>query len=96
MQGSTKNKNFLECDLKIRIVYYFLFTIFLTYPVPDAINTFLSSLGRLLKNLGSLLNIEPSTSLEYALRPPTIPINSGILVTKERNYIVAIYVIRIL
>lgn len=56
MQGTIKKSNFLRIGSKIRIVYYFLFTIFLTYPVPDAINTFLSSLGRLPKNLGSLLN----------------------------------------
>ena len=49
----------------------------LSYPVPDAMSTFFCSLGRLLKNIGSLLNTEPSTSVEYALRPPTSPMNSG-------------------
>jgi hypothetical protein len=38
---------------------------------------------RLVKNFGSLLNTQPSTSLEYALRPPTIPINSGLPLSKK-------------
>jgi 3-hydroxyisobutyrate dehydrogenase len=46
-------------------------------------NTFFSSRGRLLKNFGSLVNTEPSTSLEYALRPPTSPMNSGLSLPKK-------------
>jgi hypothetical protein len=61
-------------DLKKRI---------LSYPVPDAMNTFFSSLGRLLKNFGSLVDTEPSTSLEYAQRPPTSPRNSGFSLPKK-------------
>ncbi|MFZ0893212.1 MAG: hypothetical protein WAZ77_01800 [Candidatus Nitrosopolaris sp.] len=64
---------------------YHLFIILLCYPVPDPMNTFFSSRGRLLKNFGSLVNTEPRTSLEYALRPPTSPINSGSSLPKKER-----------
>ena len=53
------------------------------YPVPDPMNTFFSSRGRLLNNFGSLVNTDPSTSLEYALRPPASPRNSGFSLPKK-------------
>jgi hypothetical protein len=69
--------------LKLRILCYRLLIILLSYLVPDVINTFFSSRGRLLKDFASLVNTEPSTSLEYALRPPTSPINSGFSLPKK-------------
>ena len=59
------------------------FIIFLIHPVPDARNIFFTCLGRLSNNSGSLLNTEPSTWLEYALRPPTIHMNSGFSLLKK-------------
>lgn len=54
-----------------------------SYPAPDAMSTFISCRGKLLKKFGSLLNTELSVSFEYALRPPTSPINSGFSLPKK-------------
>jgi hypothetical protein len=74
---------------------YDLFIILLSYPVPDPMNTFFSSRGRLLKNFGSLVNTEPSTSLEYA-ETSNESYKFWVLITKEGKNIAAIYIIWIL
>lgn len=68
---------------RFRNYFFATFIVFLVHPVPDAINIFFICLGRLLNDSGSLLKTEPSTWLEYALRPPTSPINSGFSLLKK-------------
>ena len=61
-----------------------------------AVNTFFSSRRRLLKDIGSLLNTELCTSLEWALRPSPIPINFGLSVLNNEVTCASTYIIRIL
>ena len=91
----TEGIYWVKNQLSIRNYFFATSIVFLVHPVPDAINIFLICLGRLLNDSGSLLKTEPSTWLEYALRPPTSPINSGFSL-KERNHSASTHIIRIL